>query len=512
MWWICCEEPGRRLPSLALPRHPFLRNSHQNVNLVVPLEREGTNRLKRIFAGIAAALLLAFGAAGQKVAPPASLPPPASAQSQEFLRAADEVLAQMSKIISLPILSPLKKSLRSRDEIRAYLLQKMKEDKDADKRYADQKTMEKFGLIPKNYPLDQVLVKVLTEQIAGLYDPDSQEFFIADWTSPADERAVMSHELTHALQDQHFHIDKWTDAAKPNDDGELARDAVLEGSAMAAMLDYELGGKGSIRDLGDFDPSLLMGDLDDKSELSKAPKVIQDELLFPYIAGIKFTQNLLKAGNGWPDFYKVFDKPPVSTQQIMHPELYLQGVAPAKVEVPDTKGVLPAEWKKLDENNMGEFGLLEILKQYLDKDRSTRLAATWAGDRYSIFENQKNRRTLLAFRVHLASDAAAARFFGAYSEILEMKYDMRTNLMRRPNFFSFDTPEDGVFLRCQDSDCFVVEGGTRAIFDRLTVEMGWPAGPVIPVNPADPHVNQTMIPIYPGLLADAGRPMQPMAR
>src|SRR6202161_4427604 len=201
-----------------------------------------------------AALFLAFGAAAQKSSPPASVPPPATAQSAEFLQAADEVLAEMSKLVSLPILSPLKKSMRSREEIQAYLLRKMKEDKDADKRYADQKTMEKFGLLPKDYPLDETLVRVLTEQIAGLYDPDSQEFFIADWTSPADERSVMSHELTHALQDQHFHIDKWSDAAKPNDDGELARDAVLEGSAMAAMLDYELRGKGTIRDLDAFDP------------------------------------------------------------------------------------------------------------------------------------------------------------------------------------------------------------------------------------------------------------------
>lgn len=467
--------------------------------------------MKRILAGIVAALFVALGAGAQKAAPPASLPPPESAQSQEFLQAADEVLAEMSKLISLPILSPLKKSIRSREEIRAYLLQKMKEDKDADKRYADQKTMEKFGLIPKDYPLDQILVKVLTEQIAGLYDPDSQEFFIADWTTPADERPVMSHELTHALQDQHFHIDKWTDAAKPNDDGELARDAVLEGSAMAAMLDYELGGKGSIRDLGDFDPALLMGDMDSSPELSKAPKVIQDELLFPYLDGIRFTQHLLKAGNGWPDFYKVFDKPPVSTQQIMHPELYLQGVVPAKIELPATKGVVPSEWKKLDENLMGEFGVQEILKQFLPKDRSKTLAAAWAGDRYAIFENQKNKRTLLVFRLHLASDDDAARFFGAYSELLELKYDSRTNLMRRPNFFSFDTPEDSVFLRCVDSDCFVLEGGNRSMFDRLTAEMGWPAGPAVPMNPSETHIKETAFPVSPGLLPEAGRPAPPAA-
>jgi hypothetical protein len=473
---------------------------------------EGADRVKRTFAGLVAVLFVALGVAAQKAAPPAPLPPPASAQSQEFLQAADEVLAEMSKLVSLPILSPLKKSIRSREEIRAYLLQKMKEDKDADKRYADQKTMEKFGLIPKDYPMDQTLVKVLTEQIAGLYDPDSQEFFIADWTSPADERPVMSHELTHALQDQHFHIDKWTDAAKPNDDGELARDAVIEGSAMAAMLDYELGGKGSIRDLGDFDPAMLLGDLDSSPELSKAPKVLQDELLFPYLAGIRFTQHLLKAGNGWPDFYRVFDKPPVSTQQIMHPDLYLRGAVPAKIELPAAKGVISSDWKKLDENNMGEFGVQEILKQFLTKERSAALAAAWTGDRYAIFENQKNKRTMLEFLIRLASDADAARFYGAYSEILELKYSQRTNLMRRPNFFSFDTAEDGVFVRCMDSDCFVLEGGTRPMFDRLTMEMGWPAGPAVPVNPGNPHVNQTVYPVSPRLVADAEQVMRLAAR
>jgi hypothetical protein len=280
---------------------------------------------------------------------------------------------------------------------------------------------------------------------------------------------------------------------------------------MAAMLDYELAGKGSIRDLGDFDPAMLLGDLDSSPELSKAPKVLQDELLFPYLAGITFTQHLLKAGNGWPDFYRVFDKPPVSTQQIMHPDLYLQGVVPAKIDLPATKGLISPDWKKLDENDMGEFGVQEILKQFLAKNRSTALAAAWEGDRYAIFENQKNKRTMLVFRVRLASDAAAARFFGAYSEILEMKYDQPTNLMRRPNFFSFDTAEDGVFLRCMDSDCFILEGGNRAMFDRLTMEMGWPAGPAVPVKPSDPHVNETAFPIFPGLIADAGRPTLPMA-
>ncbi len=468
--------------------------------------------MRRLVFAVVSILVLALTAPAQQAPSAASLPPPASPQSAEFLEAADQVLAEMSRLISLPILSPLKKSIRSREEIRDYLLKKMDEDKDAAKRYADQKTMEKFGLLPKDYPLEQTMVKVLTEQIAGLYDPDSQEFFIADWTSPADEREVMSHELTHALQDQHFHIDKWTDAAKPDDDAELARDAVIEGSAMAAMIDYTLAGKGSIRDLGNFDPAMLMGDVDSSPELAKAPKILQDELLFPYMAGIKFTQQILKASSGWPDFHKVFERPPVSTQQILHPELYLQNVAPPKLKLPDATEMLSADWKKLEENDMGEFGIVEILKQFLAKDRATTLADSWSADRYAIFENQKDKRTLLLYEIRFAGDASAARFFGAYSELLELKYAQRTNLLRRPNYFSFDTPEDGVFLRCFGVDCLILEGGTRAVFEYASNKMGWPAGPATPVRPNGSAVNETWFPATPFELPGAGQPMPPMAR
>jgi hypothetical protein len=226
---------------------------------------------------------------------------------------------------------------------------------------------------------------------------------------------------------------------------------------------------------------------------------------------------VLKASNGWPDFHKVFEKPPVSTQQIMHPDLYLQGVQPPKIALPKTDGMVPAEWKKLDENSMGEFGLQEIFKQFLEKNRSTTLAAAWSADRYALFENQKTKKTLLIFRVRLDNDADAARFFGAYSEVLESKYDQRTNLLRRPNFFSFETPEDGVFLRCVAADCFVLEGGSREMFDRLTAAMRWSAGPPVPVKPSEMQIKVTMFPVSPGLLsqgltAGAGQPTQPTAQ
>ncbi len=120
------------------------------------------------------------------------------------------------------------------------MIREEKEDKDEAQRYADTKSLEAFGLIPKGFPLDSFMLDVLTDQVAGLYDPKAKEFYIADWIPASEQREVMSHELTHALEDQSFNVDPWIKAARPNDDAEMARDAVSEGTAMAAMVDYAL--------------------------------------------------------------------------------------------------------------------------------------------------------------------------------------------------------------------------------------------------------------------------------
>ena len=406
--------------------------------------------------------------------PPAQ--PPVSSSEADFARAADEVLKDMSGITGLSLKTPLKKTLRSREEIRAYVIRQMNEDKDEAKRYADAKSAEAFGLLPKNFDLDSFMVELLTEQIAGLYDPKSHEFYIANWIPLEDQRMVMAHELTHALQDQHFQIETWLKAARPNDDAELAREAFLEGSAMAAMVDYLLLGTGkSIANMPEFDPSILTGDIGSSPSLQKAPPFIKDSLVFPYFAGMTFTAAELKPG-GWSSLQKIFLTAPASTQQIMHPDLYKSGHVPPAVTLPSVDANLGKGWKKLDENLMGEFGWLEILKQFLGDARAKPLASAWEGDRYQLFENQPSKRLLLISRLHLSSQENAVRFFGQYSELLEKKHERRSNLFRRPNFFSFDTPDGGVFLRCTGTECIVLEGGERALFVELNKQIG--LGPV----------------------------------
>jgi len=465
---------------------------------------------------IALALLLACGVAfaarrpGVAFSSVAAAAPKSSSQtapgsSPEFIKAADEVLAQMSKILDLPIKEPLKKTLRSKQEVRDYLIREDKEDKNDAERYADDKTLEAFGLIPKDFPLDSFMLDVLTDQVAGLYDPKAKEFYIADWIPADEQRTVMSHELTHALEDQSFHIDSWIKAARPNDDAELARDAVSEGSAMAAMVDYEMiDQKVSVRDVPDVTLIIRAGalsEMDKDPNLAKAPLYIRDELLFPYLAGTGFTQEFLKAHTGWQDLHLIFQNPPVSTQQILHPDLYLHGVKPEAVTLPEWKGLVPGDWKLLEENTMGEFGVEEILKQLLDENRAELLAPAWKGDRYAVFEDAKTKAHPLVFRLALDNPDDAAHFFGQYSEALERKYKTRTDLFRRPNFFQFQSESGGVFLRCVATHCLTVEGATRETFEKINHALGWePAPPAIAAPSAPESITQGAAPLAPARL------------
>jgi hypothetical protein len=253
-----------------------------------------------------------------------------------------------------------------------------------------------------------------------------------------------------------------------------------------------LGTGRSLKDLPEFDPSMLIGDLGTTPTLKAAPPFLKDALIFPYISGLNFSASVLK-NSGWAALAGVFERPPVSTQQILHPALYKSGKIPTDVTLPSFDKLLGSNWAKLDENILGEFGWKEIFKQFLGNDRAKTLAASWDGDRYSLYEQKQTKKLILLTRLHLASEERAARFFGQYSEALEKKYSDRSNLLRRPNFFSFDAPDGSVFLYCIGESCVTMEGASRSLFDSFTKALAWPSAPQPPERPASVPEKTAMI-------------------
>jgi hypothetical protein len=246
------------------------------------------------------------------------------------------------------------------------------------------------------------------------------------------------------------------------------------------MIDFLLKGTGhSVEDLPAIDPSLFAGDMSKSPKLQEAPQFLKDGMIFPYFGGLTFSTAILKSA-GWNGLSAVFAKPPVSTQQIMHPALYKSEKTPALVAIPSFQKLLGGDWTKIDENVMGEFGWMEILKQFLGEKIAKPLAAAWDGDRYALYEQKQTKRLVLVARLHLDSEEHAAQFFRQYSEALEKKHDSRENESRLSNFLSFNTADGGVFLHCVATECISVEGTSRTVFDGINGMIGWPAAPEAP--------------------------------
>src|SRR5580692_5749762 len=133
-------------------------------------------------------------------------------EAEELFRDVDQILQFASKDSGLPIKKEVKRRLTSRDEVVAYLEKNMAEDKDAQRLRRSELVLKKFGLLPRNFDLQTFLVALLREQVAGYYDPKTATVNLLDWIDADQQRPVLAHELTHALQDQSFGLEKWMKA------------------------------------------------------------------------------------------------------------------------------------------------------------------------------------------------------------------------------------------------------------------------------------------------------------
>jgi len=138
------------------------------------------------------------------------------------------------------------------------------------------------------------------------------------------------------------------------------------------------------------------------------------------------------------------------------------------------------------------------------------MATSWDGDRYALYEQKQTKKIILVARLQLDSEVHTARFYGQYSEALEKKYPERSNLFRRPNFFSFDTPDGGVFLDCLGNDCVTMEGATRNIFDAFTKALNWPLAPQPPERSG--AVTQKTAAFFSPAALSAARTVSPAAK
>jgi heme-degrading monooxygenase HmoA len=426
---------------------------------------------KKLTAGVATlvslALLAASVSGALQGAASIARPDPTAISSTE------EILRTVSRLRELDIKQSVKSSFKTKDEIEQAVIRDLDENTSPAEFEATQKTLVKLGLIRKQFRLRDYVVQLLREQVAGFYEPKTGEFYLAAWLPVSDQKRVIAHELVHALQDQHFNLRRFENWPKGDSDAELAAHALIEGEATLVMIQYDFDQRGAKLDLsklGSFTDTLIESDTDSDAKtypvLANAPKVLKENLQFPYLYGAGFVGAVLK-GRSWRSLDLAYKIPPASTEQIMHPERFLSRDNPVKIELADLLGALGPDWKKADADVNGEFGYLVALAEFIPPRAARTAAAGWGGDGYALFENKVTGATLLAQYTTWDSENDAREFFDAYSARTEKRYAAKSTAAPAGQRI-YETREGLAFIEVRGNDVVMIEGAaTREELARL---------------------------------------------
>ncbi len=386
----------------------------------------------------------------------AAVVPAANAKSAGVIAATDVVLRETSELRQLPILHPVKSGAQSRPEIERMVVKNMDEDTSPEELRATELSLKRLGLVPKDFQLRPFIIKLLTEQVAGYYDPKAQEFYLADWIDLDGQKPVMAHELTHALQDQHFNLRRFEKWPKGDSDAELATHALIEGDATLLMTQYIA--RNPLRALAFMRSMAANGG--SSEQINSAPRALRDSLLFPYAEGSHWCAQLFRRG-GWKQVSQAYAELPQSSEQILHVEKYYAHEMPVKVELPNVAAMLGSGWKRVDYDVNGEWSYYLVLDEYLKSDEESKRASEgWGGDRYAIYELPKTGEVLITQLAVWDTEKDAREFFDAYARRTERRYQKATALTFN------ETEKDGELMRgwrTDDGDVLMKLRGKRVV-------------------------------------------------
>lgn len=358
----------------------------------------------------------------------ASLIGPAASLAQESEKF-DQIAAETSEARELPITEDIVEAFLSRDELEQRLLSDLATEYPADEAAADERALKAFGLLAGDVSLTDLVLELYTEQIAGFYDPETNEMYLIgdDAEVDAEEEFTYAHEVIHALQDQAFDLMKVQEPVLDgtNDDRAIAITSLIEGDAVVGSVEYVLrhpvlAGR------------LALAGVTDTPVFDAAPPILTQSLLFPYLAGQGFVATI-RGEDGWNAVDAVYRDPPASTEQILHPEKYIDRDDPTAVTLPDLATALGAGWTKAEENNFGEFQTSVLLANLAPgegfdatsgfdlPEEATAGAAGWDGDRYAVWAN--GDQDVVIWSSVWDSEDDAAEFSSALQNRDEARFD-----------------------------------------------------------------------------------------
>jgi hypothetical protein len=306
----------------------------------------------------------------------------------------------------------------SRDSIRGKLREQIAKQYTSADIQIESKMLKGLGLLPADLDYEKLQLDLLMEQVGGFYDPYGKQLYIADWLPLSMQPTALSHEIVHALQDQHFDLKRFVQPVHDQSDRQLARAALVEGDATGAMLEFQ--GHSDLSTMPDMSKMMDMMDTlmaggaltgaGPMPVLQKAPDYIKRSLMFPYVNGLSFIQYIRKRFP-WSKVDEVFKHPPDSTEQILHPEKYFSKERPFWIKATPIAALKPA--KMVREDTLGELQIKLWLREVAGAKNAADAAAGWGGDRIAAYETSPDGPYALVWLTQWDTEADATEFASA---------------------------------------------------------------------------------------------------
>ncbi len=333
----------------------------------------------------------------------------------------DKIQQQVTAIRGLSMNAPLDRAMMTTAELKDVVVNDFFKDYTPEMAKRDADVLSAVGLLEPGFDLLQFYKDLYSEQIAGYYDSTTKEMYvISDGGFTGLERMTYAHEFTHVLQDQNYDLENGLKLNDTNCETETeycaAASALVEGDATLSEQYWFLSDS---TDQDKTDVSNFQST--DKSPVyDSAPAYMKLDFLFPYQQGFTFVQSLY-GENKWKSIDAAYKNPPVSTEQILHPEKY-PNEKPEIIGVPDLTETFGEGWAQIDRNTMGEWYTSLILDSGIDKkfqlDSATAEAAAagWGGDVYEYYANEASGGYVFTWLSDWDTTADAEEFFAASQE------------------------------------------------------------------------------------------------
>lgn len=312
-------------------------------------------------------------------------------------------LAKVSEMRGVTSTKPVPGVKLERDQLVARVKDKALREYPAEALRREGLLLQIIGFAPPTFDYLGEMLKLLEAQLEGFYEPKNGTMYLAADLKGPQAQATLAHELVHALQDQKWDLKKRSDYKPGRGDESMALACLAEGDATSLMLDFVMGPDKSALDIPDEAlRELMMTGMNMGEGIQTVPHILRSTLVAPYIEGIDFVNGLRRKG-GWLQVDRAWERPPTTTEQILHLDKWEANEGPLAVAAP-TALALGDGWKKDDEDTFGELGFALTFAEWLSVDDARKAATGWGGDRTAVY----SKGDQIAYAVHLRYDEATA--------------------------------------------------------------------------------------------------------